>query len=148
MSRSQTFLTSQILLPRLSETTHHLKTTVINSNLFVARQKTNSSNLNPATMKITTIHSPWMNSLMLYPNLMIQLLARMMSTTKCLNTSLMMLCSLYSTFLITPGLWENPLHALLQLYQFLNLVKIHLTILTIAQLLSQVALQCYGAHDQ
>ena len=32
---------------------------------------------------------------MLYPNLMIQLLARMMSTTKCLNTSLMMLCSLY-----------------------------------------------------
>ena len=45
-------------------------------------------------MKITTIHSPWMNSLMLYPNLMIQLLARMMCTTKCLNTSLMMLCSL------------------------------------------------------
>jgi len=141
MSRSQTFLTSQILLPRLSETTHHLKTTVINSNLSVARQKTNSSNLNPATMKITTIHSPWMNSLMLYPNLMIQLLARMMSTTKCLNTSLMMLCSLYSTFLITSGLRENSLQAgvLLQLYQFLNLVKIHLTLLTIAQLLSQVA---------
>jgi len=140
MSRSQTFLTSQILLPRLSETTHHLKTTVINSNLFVARQKTNSSNLNPATMKITTIHSPWMNSLMLYPNLMIQLLARLMSTTKCLNTSLMMLCSLYSTFL-TSGLRENSLQAgvLLQPYQFLNLVKIHLTLLTIAQLLSQVA---------
>jgi len=31
-------------------------------------------------MKIITIHSPWMNSLMLYPNLMIQLLARMMSS--------------------------------------------------------------------
>ena len=56
------------------------KTIAVNSNLSVARQKTNSSNINPATMKITTIHSPWMNSLMLYPNLMIQLLARMMST--------------------------------------------------------------------
>ena len=114
---------------------------LINSNLSVTRQKTNSSNLNPATMKITTIHSPWMNSLMLYLNLMIQLLARMMSTTKCLNTTLMMLCSLYSTFLITSGLRENSLQAgvLLQLYQFLNLVKIHLTFLTIAQLLSQVA---------
>ena len=55
---------------------------------------------------------------------MIQLLARMMSTTTCLNTSLMMLCSLYSTFLITSGLRENSLQAgvLLQLYQFLNLV--------------------------
>jgi len=65
----------------------------------------------------------------------------MMMTTKCLNTSLMMLCSLYSTFLITFGLRENSLQAgvLLQLYQFLNLVKIHLTLLTIAQLLSQVA---------
>ena len=82
-------------------------------------------------MKITTIHSPWMNSLMLYPNLMIQLLARLMSTTKCLNTSLMMLCSLYSTFL-TSGLRANSLQAgvLLQPYQFLNLVKIHLTLLT------------------
>jgi len=110
-------------------------------NLSVARQKSNSSNLNPATVKITTIHSPWMNSLMLYPNLMIQLLARMMSTTKCLNTFLMMLCSLYSTFLITSGLREHSLEAgvLLQLYQFLNLVKIHLTLLTIAHLLSQVA---------
>jgi len=58
-------------------------------------------------MKITTIHSPWMNLLMLYTNLMIQLLARMMSSTKCLNTSLMMLCSLYSTFLITSGLREK-----------------------------------------
>jgi len=126
---------------RLSQTTHHLKTTVINSNLSVAKQKTNSSNLNPATMKITTIHSSWMNSLMLYPNLMIQLLARMMSTTKCLNTSQMMLCSLYSTFLITSGFRENSLQAgvLLQSYQFLNLVKIYLTLLTIAQLLSQVA---------
>jgi len=57
-------------------------------------------------------------------DLMIQLLARMMSTTTCLNTSLMMLCSLYSTFLITSGLRENSLQAgvLLQLYQFLNLV--------------------------
>ena len=119
----------------------HLKTTVTNSNLSVARQKPNSSNLNPTTMKITTVHSPWMNSLMLYPNLMIQLLARMMSTTKCLDTSLMMLCSLCSTLLITSGLRENSLQAgvLLQLYQFLNLVKIHLTLLTIAQLLSQVA---------
>ena len=52
-------------------------------------------------MKITTIHSLWMNSQMLYPNLMIQLLAWMMSTIKCLNTSLMMLCSVYSTFLIS-----------------------------------------------
>ena len=52
-------------------------------------------------MKITTIHSPWMNSLMLHPNLMIQLLILMMSTTECLNTSIMMICSLYSTFLIT-----------------------------------------------
>jgi len=52
-------------------------------------------------MKITTIHSPWMNSLMLHPNLMIQLLIPMMSTTECLNTSIMMICSLYSTFLIT-----------------------------------------------
>jgi len=92
-------------------------------------------------MKITTIHSPGMNSLMLYPNLMIQLLAWMMSTTKCLNTSLMMLCSLYSTFLITSGLRENSLQAgiLLQLYQFLNLVNICLTLLNMAQLLSQVA---------
>ena len=101
MSRSQTFLTSQILQSRLSQTTHYLKTTVINSNLSVARHKTYSSNLNPATMKITTIHSPWMNSLMLHPNLMIQLLIPMMSTTECLNTSIMMICSLYSTFLIT-----------------------------------------------
>jgi len=78
---------------------------------------------------------------MLYLNLMIQVLARMMSTTKCLNTSLMMLCPPYSTFLITSGLRENSLQAgvLLQLYQFLNLVKIHLILLTIAQLLSQVA---------
>jgi len=52
-------------------------------------------------MKITTIHSPWMNSLMLHPNLMIQLLILMMSTTECLNTSIMMICALYSTFLIT-----------------------------------------------
>ena len=39
------------------------------------------------------------------------------------------------------GLRENSLQAgvLLQLYQFLNLVKIHLTLLTIAQLLSQFA---------
>ena len=118
---------------------------LINSNLSVTRQKTNSSNLNPATMKITTIHSPWMNSLMLYLNLMIQLLARMMSTTKCLNTSLMMLCSLYSTFLITSRLRENSIQAgvLLQLYQFLNPVKIHLTLLTVAQLLSQVAFARY-----
>ena len=108
---------------------------------FRRQAETNSSNLNPTTMKITTVHSPWMNSLMLYPNLMIQLLARMMSTTKCLNTSLMILCSLCSTFLITSGLRENSVQAgvLLQLYQFLNLVKIHLTLLTIAQLLSQVA---------
>ena len=75
------------------------------------------------------------------PNLMIQLLARMISITKCLNTSQMMLCSLCSTFLIRSGIWENSLQAgvLLQLYQFLNLVKIHLTLPTIAQLLSQVA---------
>jgi len=102
-------------------------------------------------LKITTIHSPWMNSLMLYQNLMIQLLAQMMSTTKCLNTSLMMLFSFYSTFLITSGLRENSLQAglLLQLYQFLNPVKIHLTRLTIAQLLWQVAfasLQGHGAR--
>jgi len=53
----------------------------------------------------------------------------------------MMLCSLYSTFLITSGLPENSLQAgvLLQLYQYLNPVKIHLTLLIIAQLLSQVA---------
>ena len=141
MSRCQTFLISQILQPRLSQTIHQLKTIAVNSNLSVAWQKTNSSNSNPATIKITTIHFPWMNLLMLYLNLIIQLLARMMSTTKCLNTSLMMLYSLYSTFLITFGLRENSLQAgvLLQLYQFLNLVKIHLTLLTIAQLLSQVA---------
>jgi len=104
--------------PRLSQTIHHLKTTAVNSNLSITRQKTNSSNLNPATMKITTINFLWMNSLMLYLNLMIQLLARMMSTTKCLNTSVMMLFSPYSTFLITSGLWKNSLQAgvLLQLY--------------------------------
>ena len=48
---------------------------------------------------------------------------------------------LQTHFLITSGLRENFLQAgvLLQLYQFLTLVKIHLTLLTIAQLLSLVA---------
>jgi len=116
---------------------------------FCRRAENQQLKLNPATMKITTIHSPWMNSLMLYSNLVIQLLARMMSTTKCLNTSLMMLCSLYSTFLITSGLRENSLQAgvLLQLSQFLNLVKIHLTLLSL-NCSHKLHLQGYGAHDQ
>ena len=62
---------------------------------------------------------------------------------------LVMLCSLYSTFLITSGLRENSLQAgvLLQLSQFLNLVKIHLTLLSL-NCSHKLHLQGYGAHDQ
>ena len=127
MLRSQTSLTSQILQPRLSQTIHHLKTTVINSNLSIARQKTNSSNLNPATVKITTIHSPWIH---VGPdNVHYQMLKHL--PNDALLTLLNILNDIWASGKF-PTSWCT-----LQLYQFLNLVKIHLTLVTIAQLLSQ-----------